>query len=361
MKRVRPLILPLISGVALMFAVAHVALTHQEPITLAPPVAPARSPYSHTIAGAGIVEPRSENIRVGVLVPGVVVEVAVKVGQRVSKGDVLFRIDDRDRRADVEVRRAQLDLAEAQLRRMRALPRPEDVPVSEAAVKKAEADLAGRKDLLDRSAELLSRKAGTKEELTQRQVQYAGAIAELSRITAEDARLNAGAWKEDVRVAEVQAIQARQQLNQAEVELERLVVRSPLDATVLKVDVRPGEYVGTPPNQTLVMLGDIDVLHVRVDIDEHDLPRFRPGLFGQGYLRGDATTPAKLEFVRIEQLAEPKKSLTGGSNERVDTRVLQVIYRLVDKSSLIYVGQQLDVFLDATPNHHQSLSASGPR
>jgi hypothetical protein len=42
----------------------------------------------------------------------------------------------------------------------------------------------------------------------------------------------------------------------------------------------------------------------------------------------------------------PKKSLTGDNTERVDTRVLQVIYALEGAEGRVYVGQQLDVFLD---------------
>jgi hypothetical protein len=45
----------------------------------------------------------------------------------------------------------------------------------------------------------------------------------------------------------------------------------------------------------------------------------------------------------------PKKSLTGGNTERVDTRVLQVIYAIDAPSDRLYVGQQLDVSLDAGP------------
>lgn len=346
MKKLRVWILPIFSGGALLFAAAHVARTHEEPLTIEPPVTPARSPFSRTIAGAGIVEARSENVRVGTLVAGVVSDVPVKVGQRVSKGDVLFRIDARDRQAEVEVRRAQLELVEAQLQRLRQLPRPEDVPVSEALVEKAKAEVAGRKDLLDRTAALAAHNAASEEELTQRKQQYAGAVAELARVEAEDVRLKAGAWKEDLRIAEVQAAQARQQLLQAQIELERVVVRAPIDGTILKIDVRPGEFFAAPANQTLVMLGDIEQLHVRVDIDEHDLPRFQPGCSGVGYVRGDAKDPLTLEFVRVEPLAEPKKSLTGAGNERVDTRVLQAIYRIADRRNHVYVGQQLDVFLD---------------
>lgn len=347
MRVPRSILLPAIAGVALMSAAIHVARTHEVPPVLSPPVSPSRAPYRDTIAGAGLVESSSENIRVGTLLPGVVTEVAVVVGQRVRKGDVLFRLDDRERRAELAVRRAQLLLAEAQLARQRELPRAEDVPVSEANVAKAQADLLGRRDLLERTEVLLSRNVSTQEELTQRQQAVAWAKAELTRSQAEDARLKAGAWKQDITVAEAQAAAAREQMTQVEIDLERLVVRTVMDGTVLKVDVRPGEYVGTPPNQTLILLGNIDTLHVRVDIDEYDLPRFRPGLPGTGYVRGDVDTPLALEFVRLERFAEPKRSLTGAGNERVDTRVLQVIYRIVSTDRPVYVGQQIDAYLDA--------------
>ena len=46
----------------------------------------------------------------------------------------------------------------------------------------------------------------------------------------------------------------------------------------------------------------------------------------------------------------PKKSLTGDSSERVDTRVLQVIYRVEDAALPVYVGQLMDVFIEASHN-----------
>jgi hypothetical protein len=49
----------------------------------------------------------------------------------------------------------------------------------------------------------------------------------------------------------------------------------------------------------------------------------------------------------VEPFVVPKKSLTGDSTERVDTRVLQVIYRIDDKNVPVFVGQQMDVFIDA--------------
>jgi len=66
-----------------------------------------------------------------------------------------------------------------------------------------------------------------------------------------------------------------------------------------------------------------------------------------GHVRGNADLKASLQFVRFEPFVVPKRSLTGDSTERVDTRVLQVIYRVERDDMPLFVGQQLDVFIDA--------------
>jgi hypothetical protein len=111
--------------------------------------------------------------------------------------------------------------------------------------------------------------------------------------------------------------------------------------------VRPGEYVAAPSSQALMVLGEVsDRVHVRVDIDEHDIPRFRKGAPARASLRGRPDLSYPLTFVRVEPYVIPKKSLTGDNTERVDTRVLQVIYALDVKGRPVYVGQQMDVFID---------------
>ena len=83
-----------------------------------------------------------------------------------------------------------------------------------------------------------------------------------------------------------------------------------------------------------------------MDIDENDIPRFRPNLPGVAKPRGNASQEFGLRFVRVEPYVIPKRSLTGGNTERVDTRVLQVIYAIETTGRPLYVGQQMDVFLD---------------
>jgi len=82
-------------------------------------------------------------------------------------------------------------------------------------------------------------------------------------------------------------------------------------------------------------------------VDEHEGWRVRPGANAEGHVRGNAELKTPLRFVRFEPFVIPKKSLTGDSTERVDTRVLQVIYRVEREDLPLFIGQQLDVFIDA--------------
>jgi len=113
--------------------------------------------------------------------------------------------------------------------------------------------------------------------------------------------------------------------------------------------IRPGEYVNTQASTALIVLGNIKQLHVRVDIDEHDIPRFEEKGKARGTLRGDPSQGFDLQCVRVEPYVIPKKSLTGDNTERVDTRVLQVIYAVKGSKQSLFVGQQVDVFIDEAP------------
>src|SRR5262249_2370222 len=129
--------------------------------------------------------------------------------------------------------------------------------------------------------------------------------------------------------ARAQLLASEGQIRAIEVEIERSTVRSPIDAEVLQVKLRVGEFAAAAPTPTpLIMLGRSKPLHVRVDVDEHEGWRVRNGATAIGRVRGNAELKTPLSFVRFEPFVVPKKSLTGDSTERVDTRVLQVIYKV---------------------------------
>jgi HlyD family secretion protein len=135
-------------------------------------------------------------------------------------------------------------------------------------------------------------------------------------------------------------------VRQGDVAVRPADVVAPVDGVVLQVNVRPGERISELDTKPLMVLGDIQTFHVRVDVDERDIPRFQPGAKALAYPRGETSHELGLRFVRVEPLAIPKKALTGDNTERVDTRVLQVLYAIDRADHPVYVGQQLDVFID---------------
>jgi HlyD family secretion protein len=342
-------LLPLLAVAFLAFAILHVVQASQTPSDPPPPAEPPRTPFGHTVAGAGLVEAETENISVGSALAGVVLEVHVpveKVGQRVKAGDPLFRVDDRHLKAQLAYQQATVAAARAQLSKLVQQPRPEELPPSAAKVRTAEANVRLQQDLAERARRLQPTGGMAVEEATQRLLSLEVARQQLAQAEADYALLKAGAWKPDLDIARAALAQAEAQVGQTRTELDRALVRAPVDGEVLKVYVHPGEYVGAQPGQALVVLGHLGRLHVRVDISEHDIDRFQLRAPARAVTRGQARQEYPLRFVRVEPYVVPKKSLTGDNTERVDTRVLQVIYALVSADRRVYVGQQLDVFLD---------------
>ncbi|MGE3240089.1 MAG: HlyD family secretion protein [Pirellulales bacterium] len=341
--------LPIVALVMIAFAVNFLMHSKTRMPELPPPIQPAVSPFPNTVAGAGMVEPETENIAVGSPVPGVVVEVLAKVGQKVKTGDPLFRLDDRQLKAQLAIREAMLADAKAQLEKLDEMPRKEELPPAEAKVLEAKADWENWEQQWSRGERLVTQNAMSEEEFMERKQQALQARERYNNAVAAYDLLKAGAWEPDKRVAAAAMKHAAAQIEETKTDLERLVIRALVDGEVLQVNVRPGEFVGAPPTQALVVLGSVNQLHVRVDIDEYDIPRFINDAPARATLKGQPNEFFPLRFVRIEPYVVPKKSLTGDNTERVDTRVLQVIYAIDTGGKRLFVGQQLDVFIDAAP------------
>lgn len=300
------------------------------------------------IAGAGLLEARQENIIVGTPVSGVVVEVSARVGVHVKEGDPLFRLDDRSLKADIAVAEAKLKAAEAQWRRLKAMPRPEDLPPAKAAVEEAQARLRDAEAAASRSTDLRNRNMIPVSDYDKDRFALQAVKATLLRAKSDLERIQAGAWAEDIAIAEAEVARARSEVDKWRVELDRLTIRALADGEVLQVNVRPGQFAAQAWREPMVVLGNLDRFHVRIDIDEHDLHRFRSESKAIATLKGRPLDQFELELVKVEPYVIPKRSLTGDTGERVDTRVLQVVYAIKNPSTIpIYVGQQMDAYIEA--------------
>ena len=305
--------IPASAAIALGFAIVSVVKLHKKQITSAPPELPPTSTFSSLVAAVGLVEANTENIALSVPVAGWVTDVHAWAGDHVKAGQRLFSLDHRDLDAELAVRKAQW----AQ---------------SIAHASTAETDLADA-ELLWRDAErLVTTRVISKEEAERKQIAANGARARLVE-------------------AKTQVALAESQIRQTEVAIERLTVTAPISGVVLQSDVRPGQFASSGPlSKPLMILGNIEPLHVRVDIDEQDAWRVRAGQPATGAARGAGLQRMRLSFVRFEPYVIPKVALTGDSTERTDTRVMQAIYRIEGsgEAAPVFVGQQMDVFIDSS-------------
>lgn len=287
--------LPLLALAGVLFALFFVLKSNKAVPVAAPVAEPSQTRFATYLAGSGLIEAQSENVSIGTPLSGIVTQVAVEVGSRVKQGALLFELENADVQAELAIK--------------------------QAAVNEAQAAWQDARNQLARVEQMGDKRAVSAEELDRRRNAQNGAKARL-----------------DAALAQVRA---------TETHLDRLRVRAPMDGVVLQLNVRAGEFAPAGAlAKPLLLLGNLDKLHVRVDIDENDAWRFKPDAAAEGFLRGNRELKAELKFVRVEPYVVPKKSLTGDASERVDTRVLQAVYRF-DRTQLpAYVGQQMDVFIE---------------
>jgi HlyD family secretion protein len=296
-----------IAGAALLVT----RLRHVEPPP-APIAEPARAPFKKQIGARGIVESVDENVRIAPMAPGLVTRVFVKVGDQVKAGDALIEQDPRDALAQVRVQEAQVAALEAQ-------------------ISESEVALADRQDQWQRMEKLSENRVASTDEKQRSLFAVKAASSRLATMRAE-----------------LQSAQA--QLARARVQLDLLTIRAPRHGAVLQVNIRAGEHAAPSGPEPVMLLGQIDRFQLRADVDEDNASRIRPPCSAVAFVKGRRDHAIPLQFVRIEPYILPKRSLTGESNERVDTRVLQVVFRFAQPPLPVYVGQQMDVFIeDATP------------
>ena len=361
--KIRVIALPILALGGFALTGLAVAKFNAPPKTGPAPVAPAPIPFPDRVAGVGIIEPSSETILVGTQVGGIVSQVLVREGDRVGKGQALVEIDARDAearlasaRAKVETAKSRVSAAEARVAQLVARPRAEDLAEARALVEAREAALSDAKGRLDRLLKVTDRGTAANEQPAL-EFAVAFASANLADAKAKLARVQAGTYPEDLAVAQSDVRTAASELAATEAELrqsetarELLIVRAPIDGTVLKLDARPGEYKSAGPNSTaLLRLGEISTLHVRTDIDELDSWRFDSTGKAVASIRGGSKLQVPLRFVRIVPDVAPKRTLTGENGERIDTRVMQVIYALENPPAFLQPGMLVDVAAAAKP------------
>jgi multidrug resistance efflux pump len=362
---IRKYLIPLLSVIGVGIAIAMAIQDNRTPARTQPALGYATPPFSSYVFGPGIVEASTENIAVGTPVSGIVTGVYVKWGVLVKRGDPLFKIDTRDLEAQLLPATTKVDEAEGLLPPAAAKVKEIEaqLPGAAAKVKEAQANLAKVENRLKVGEDLEPGVSISSEDLANRRSDVDAGRAALASAQAQVEQIKPQIVSAEGQVQQVktQIASARAQVGQIKAQIEIRTVRAPVSGRILQLAARLGEYAQSGSLATpLVQLGNDTTLHVRVDIDENDAWRFRPCAPAVASLRGNPEIKTSLQYVRTDPDVIPKTLLTGDTTQRTDTRVLQVIYSFNPASLPLYVGQLMDVFIEApqrgeaTSSRHQT-------
>jgi HlyD family secretion protein len=325
---------------ALAFATMSVTTSAPKSERREPQGAISAPDYAAFIAATGVVEPASQIVAVTPDIDGVVRSVFVRAGDRVRAGDPLFALDDGETIAQIKRAEARLARARAEIALRKAEAR--------AAHARAEAqrlDAARLRSSVERFRPL------RQEAISEEQFDQMAADAEAAGFGWRSAREAAHAADATAEAAAQESSVAEAELAEARAAHQRTIMRAPIAGTVLRVDARAGEAARAGgAQQPSISVGDIDTLHLRVEIDEANAPDFSPQAPAEAALRGAGGARIGLKIASADRMLKPRADFRDASLEPVDSRVLEVRYAITSAGVRLYAGQLLDVYIarDAT-------------
>jgi len=362
------------AGLAAGFVSAYVY--GQQPRPQPPVHTPASNPFTRGVYANGIIESFQEhgqNTNIYPEVTGVVTQILVREGQHVKKGDIVLVLDDTVQRATAAQLAAQAKAARTTAQELRAQPRKETLAVAQAQVEQGQAALTTAQatyDKLQRSYTLDPRSV-SKQALDDAANAVAQARANLDVARRQYDLTRAGAWIYDIRTQEQQAEALAKAAAASEALLGKYTLRAPRDGIIMTINTAVGSYASpqgvyntyTQLYDPVVTMGDAGALAVRCYVDEILVPRLPDPskMTATMFVRGtDIRVP--LQFSRVQPYVTPKIELSNERTEKVDLRVLPVIFQFTPPAGIVlYPGQLVDVYLADVTAAHQPVTARPPR
>lgn len=324
---------------------------------------------------SGFIE--ADEIRVGSQVGGRVTDVLVSEGERVSTGDVIFRLGPFDllqelakaeadlaakraahlrissgfRKEEIEQARAQRDALQAKLDKLTAGVRPQEVDIAQSRLGQARTQLAFLESEYQRIQKLHEKQQAASREFDDAQRARDSALADVAVAERQLNLLQEGARKEEIAEARSALAAAAAELVLREkgyrsediaaaksavdaaaagaeairIRVSELEVRSPCDCVVSAIDLRPGDLVA--PNMPSAALLDLSRLWVRAYVPENRLREIR--VDQQVPVRvdswGDRHFKGRLAFLADDAEFTPKNVQTPENRSKLVFRVKVMI------------------------------------
>lgn len=291
LKKFPPIVYFMILGIIMTVGyVMKITRPVEKPEPLASPLIAA---YENSVSGVGIIEAYGENINIAPYFDGKVETIYVQAGEKVKKDSPILKIDSVELENEIKVLKTE---------------------AQEIKVKLDDAKL---------------------------QLSDLESISDPRAVNGQDLKRK----QANVKLFTAQLNNMQAKISQLQSKINRSIIKAPVNGEILKVNIRKGEYIYATALEPAILMGKTDKLQVRVDIDEVNAAKVRPNMEGEMIIKGNNELKTPIHYLRTEPYVTPKKSLSGSNDERVDVRVLQMIYEIEPPKFPIYVGQQVNVFL----------------
>jgi len=227
----------------------------EEPGTRVTVVAAEKRSIVEIVTASGKVQPVTE-VKIAPDVSGEIVQILVKEGDFVQRGDLLVRINP-------DIYESALDRVEASLNTSRA-----NLANARARQVQAEAQFINAQSSFDRNQRLFNQDAISESEFDQARAQYLVAQAEVE------------ASKQSVVAAEFQVKSAEAALRESRENLTKTNIFSPMDGTISRLDAELGErVVGTSQfaGTEILRIANLNEMELKVEVNENDIIRVNEG------------------------------------------------------------------------------------
>ena len=313
----------------------------------ASPAAADQAPITKSVvAGPGLVEPNSEDVKVGSELAGKLKEVLAEEGDHVKKDQVLAVLVNDDYKAQVDAARAQVHQAEAAYQKILNGSRPQERGESAADMRQTEATEANARNDWERRQKLFEAGVISREELDHYRRDFSVAEQQYEAATQHFHLVDDRQREEDIASAKAQLEGARAQLDQAEAVYSKTFLHAPFDGVILRKHHRTGESItnsSVTPDPVFTM-GDMTGLRVRVDVDETDVSRVAVGqkVYCAAKAFGERKFPGRV--IRVAGQLGHKNVLTDEPKEKTDSKILETLVQL-DQGTQLPVGLRVDAYI----------------
>ncbi len=221
----------------------------------------------------GHIEATETNL--GFKVPGKISAIHFEEGQIIKAGQVMAELESEDLRQEVDLAAARLESAQANLEKLRAGFRPQEVREAQAAMAKARADFDDKKKDFWRMQNLFQRRVVSGSARDRAEAAYLMAKEALLQAQEKYDLMESGYRQEDIEKARAEFEEDRASLELAKTRLSYATIRSPVNAVVLSRPAEPGQVAAV--GATVLVLGDLDKAYFEGWIPETELAKVTYG------------------------------------------------------------------------------------